>query len=109
MALPTQLQILDKSDYTKQFIVSPPKGFSPPPLNRGSIRIQTKILTLSANVLTYARLGNFLGSWEVWAIAPWLAPPYNDTSKYGSISSWGYAEVIESMHDQISVGSKLFG
>ncbi|KAH8897526.1 hypothetical protein GQ53DRAFT_680153 [Thozetella sp. PMI_491] len=102
------VQILDKSDHTKQVLVNLPAS-SVPPLSKGWIRIQSRILSVTTNNFTYARLGHLLGWWGVWDQAPALPEPYNDASKYGRISSWGYAEVIESMHDSVPVGTKLWG
>jgi len=108
MARPAyQVQILDKSDYTKQFLVSVPSAL--PPLTSGAIRIQSRILAVTSNTFLYARLGHLLHWWDVWAPIPSFPAPYHDGSKYGRISSWGYAEVIESMHDQVPQGTKLFG
>jgi Protein of unknown function (DUF2855) len=104
-----QIQILEKLDHFKQHLVALPNAYPLPPLTPGSIRTQSQILSLTANTLTYARLGNVFGWWDVWDVAPCLPSPYNDTSKYGRISSWGFSEVIESMHEDVPVGTKLWG
>lgn len=108
MAQPTyQIQVLEKSDYTKQCLVSVPKAL--PQLTAGAIRVQSRMLSITSNTFLYARLGHLLHWWDVWAPISSLPAPYRDGSKYGRISSWGYAEVVESMHDRVPVGTELFG
>ncbi|KAH8660105.1 hypothetical protein BX600DRAFT_467246 [Xylariales sp. PMI_506] len=104
-----EIQILDKADYTKQSIVPLPDKPSLPPLTPGTIRIRSRILSISTNTFTYARLGHLVGWWGVWPFPAGLPEPYSNASTYGRISSWGYAEVVESHADDVPVGTKLFG
>lgn len=100
---------MDKSDYTKQHLVTLHNAYPLPPLAAGEIRIRSRILSSTTNNFTYARLGHLFGWWGFWAVIPSLPAPYNDASKYGRISSWGYCEVTESQTDKVSVGTKLYG
>ncbi|KAF4468110.1 hypothetical protein FALBO_5010 [Fusarium albosuccineum] len=107
MTKSSQIQILDKSDYTKQYLIS--LETEPSVLSAGCISIQSRILSITTNNFTYARLGHLMGWWSVWKIPETVPDPYNDTTRFGRISSWGYAEVLESNHDEVPVGTKLYG
>lgn len=110
MASPApQVQMIDKSDHTKQYIVTLHDAYPLPPLAKGNIRIRSRIISLTLNNFTYAQLGHVLGWWNVWAAIPSLPAPYDDSSKYGRISAWGYCEVTESENDKIPVGTQLYG
>ncbi|ROT35459.1 hypothetical protein SODALDRAFT_328804 [Sodiomyces alkalinus F11] len=104
-----RIHLVDKSDYTKQKVVPLPDAYPLPPLQKGFIRIRSRILSLTTNNFSYARFGEELGWYSVWPTLPSLSAPYNDATKYGRISSWGYGEAIESAHDDVPVGTKLFG
>lgn len=104
-----QVQIIDRSDHTKQYVVTLHDAYPLPPLAKGNIRIRSRLISLTTNNFTYARLGHILGWWDVWAAIPSLPAPYNDSSKYGRISAWGYCEVVESQNDKIPVGTQLYG
>ncbi|KAH0522149.1 hypothetical protein TsFJ059_006047 [Trichoderma semiorbis] len=110
MASPApQVQILDKSDYTKQYLVALHNADPLPDLAAREIRIRSRIISNTTNNFTYARLGHLFGWWNVWAAIPSLPAPYDDDSKYGRVSAWGYGEVIESKNDRVPVGTKLYG
>ncbi|PTB62780.1 hypothetical protein BBK36DRAFT_1127829 [Trichoderma citrinoviride] len=104
-----QIQILEKADYTKQHLVTLHDAYPLPRLAAGQIRIRSRIISSTTNNFTYARLGHLLGWWDVWAAVPSLPAPYNDASKYGRVSAWGYCEVTESQNDKVPVGTKLYG
>lgn len=102
-------QTLEKSDNTKQYVVSLPGTYPLRPLEPNAIRIRSIILSLTANNFTHARLGYILGLWDVWPAPPSLPSPYNDTQKYGRILPWSYAEVIGSTSLHFPAGTKLWG
>ncbi|KAM0445350.1 hypothetical protein ACHAPV_002730 [Trichoderma viride] len=104
-----QVQIIDKSDHTKQYVVTLNDAYPLPSLAKDNIRIRSRIISLTTNTFTYARLGHVLGWWNVWPAIPSLPAPYDDSSKYGRISAWGYCEVTESQNDKIPVGTQLYG
>ncbi|KAL2757654.1 hypothetical protein ACRALDRAFT_1060979 [Sodiomyces alcalophilus JCM 7366] len=104
-----QVHVVDKTDYTKQKIVSLPETDALPSLQKGSIRVRSRILSLTTNNFSYARFGEELGWYSVWPTPPSLPAPYNDETRYGRIAAWGYGEVIESARDDVPVGTKLFG
>jgi hypothetical protein len=102
------VHILDREDYSKHRLVTLPSD-TLPPLASSSLRFQSKILGLTTNNLTYAKLGFLMGWWDVYPLPPNTPEPYNDPSKYGRISAWGYAEILDSTVDGIPVGKLMFG
>lgn len=93
------MQVLDKAHYFTQALVPVPAAVPYPPLAApSSLRLRTRVVSLTHNNVTYAALG-FLVHW--WDAHPLPAggltpPPYDDADKYGRVSAWGYAEVLES-------------
>ncbi|KAI1121867.1 hypothetical protein F5Y10DRAFT_255367 [Nemania abortiva] len=103
------VQILDKKNYFQQALVSLPSALPYPPLSPSSLRLRTSVLSLTVNNFTYATLGNLLNWWDVHPLPPSTPEPYNDASKYGRISAWGYAEVLESTVPSVPKGSHVWG
>ncbi|KAK5627491.1 hypothetical protein RRF57_003206 [Xylaria bambusicola] len=106
--IPT-VQILDKKNYFSQSLISLPSALPYPPLPPSSLRLRTSVLSLTVNNFTYAALGNLLRWWDVHPLPSSTPAPYNDSSKYGRISAWGYAQVLESTVAAIPKGSYLWG
>lgn len=102
------IHVLNRSDYTKHTLVSLP---SDPltPLAPSSLRIRSKIIGLTTNNLTYARMGHLVGWWDVYPLPANTPAPYNDASTYGQISAWGHAEILESTVPGIPAGNSVFG
>ena len=110
MSQPTSptIQILDKDNYSKQYIVTLPSS----PLGElapSSLRLKSEILGLTTNNLSYARLGHILGWWDIHPLPPNTPSPYDDPERYGRISAWGYATIIESTVSSIPVGKTVYG
>ncbi|KAK3994273.1 hypothetical protein QBC44DRAFT_322958 [Cladorrhinum sp. PSN332] len=108
------IQLISKTNFADHLLV--PIAASPAPLPPNSVRIETRLISLSTNTITYARLGGIptLGWWNVWQIPPpgtTLASPPEpaDLEKYCRISAWGYSEVVESNLPSLSAGTWLFG
>ncbi|KAF2787295.1 hypothetical protein K505DRAFT_329774 [Melanomma pulvis-pyrius CBS 109.77] len=108
MASAPVTHILNRDDYSKHRLVTLPSD-PLPALPPSSIRIQSKILGLTTNNLTYAKLGFLMGWWDVYPQPPNTPEPYNDASTYGRISAWGYAEIIESTVADIPAGNSVYG
>ncbi|KAJ2967168.1 hypothetical protein NUW58_g10507 [Xylaria curta] len=89
------IQVLDKKDYFKQALVSLPNALPYPALAPSSLRLRTTVLSLTVNNFTYAALGTLLHWWDVHPLPASTPAPYNDSTQYGRISAWGYAEVLE--------------
>ncbi|KAI0205269.1 hypothetical protein F4808DRAFT_411113 [Astrocystis sublimbata] len=103
------IQILNKENYFQQALVPFPNAIPYPPLGPSSLRLRTSVLSLTVNNFTYATLGTLLKWWDVHPLPAGTPAPYNDSSKYGRISAWGYAEVLESTVSAIPKGSFLWG
>ncbi|KAI0490365.1 hypothetical protein F4859DRAFT_6507 [Xylaria cf. heliscus] len=106
--IPT-IQILDKQNYFQQTLVPFPNALPYPPLGPSSLRLRTTVLSLTINNFTYAALGTVLKWWDVHPLPAGTPAPYNDATKYGRISAWGYAEVLESTVSAIPRGSQVWG
>ncbi|KAJ7458822.1 hypothetical protein B0H11DRAFT_2242859 [Mycena galericulata] len=79
------------SHFTKQHFVSLPDAYPLPPLAPDSIRIVSRLISVTSNNFTYARLGHLIGWWD-----------------FARISAWGYAAVRESTHPGVPVGTHLY-
>src|SRR5262245_11050760 len=108
MASPPVMHLLNKIDYSKHCLVTLPSN-PLPSLPPSSLRIQSKIIGLTTNNLTYSRMGHLLGWWDVYPQPDITQAPYNDRSTYGRIAAWGYAEIIDSTVPDIPVGSTVYG
>ncbi|KAK5652100.1 hypothetical protein OQA88_10878 [Cercophora sp. LCS_1] len=107
------IQVISQADFTKQDIAQLTSAEALPPLPPSSVRIRTRLISLTTNNLSYAKLGGFrfpgLTWWDVWPTPSNLPAPLNDESKYCRISAWGSSEVVESNIDSLPVGTHLFG
>ena len=103
------IQLLSRNNYEDQYLVSLPNAFPLPELAPSSIRIKTSVLSLTANNLTYGRVGHILRMWEIYPSPPSIPVEYSDPKKFGRIGAWGYATVIKSNVSGIEVGTPVFG
>ncbi|MEM9521179.1 MAG: DUF2855 family protein [Actinomycetota bacterium] len=69
------------------------------PLDEGEVRLAIDRFGMSANNISYAMTGDFLGYWAHF--------PIDDTR--GCVPVWGFADVAESRHADIGVGDRVFG
>jgi Protein of unknown function (DUF2855) len=109
MASPPVIQVLSKNNYEDQYLVSLPETYPLPPLGLSSIRIKSTILSLTTNNFSYARIGHLLGWWDVHPLPPSIPTQYSDPTKFGRISAWGYAEVIENNVSGLQIGTQFYG
>ncbi len=70
------------------------------PLGPGQIRAAVELYSLSANNITYATFGDALRYWQFF-------PSGEDG--WGIVPVWGFARVVESQHDAVTVGERLYG
>lgn len=103
------IQVLEKDHYFTQALVPLPDAVPYPPLAPSSLRLRTKLLSLTSNNFTYAKLGFLFGWWSAYPLPESAPAPYNDGGKYGRINTWGWAEVLESTHAGVPAGSLLWG
>ena len=69
------------------------------PLKDGEVLAQVDRFGLTANNITYGVVGEKIGYWQFF--------PAEDG--WGIIPVWGFADIIESKHDEIAVGERLYG
>jgi len=69
----------------------------------GQIRLAVDRFSFTANNITYAAAGDMLGYWQFYP------PVGEDSAGWGVIPVWGFADVIDSCCDQVTVGERLFG
>ncbi|ROW12176.1 hypothetical protein VMCG_00327 [Cytospora schulzeri] len=103
------IQVLEKDHYFTQHLVTLPDAVPYPPLGPSSVRVRTKVMCLTSNNITYAKLGFLLKWWDVHPLPPSTPAPFNDAAKYGRINCWGFAEVLESTLASVEKGSYLWG
>ena len=108
MEPPPVIQVLSKADYTEQHLVTlPHTQLASLPVS--CVRVKSKLLSLSTNNLSYARMGHLFGWWDVHPLPSSTPGPFNDSSKYGRISAWGFGEVLESNIENLPKGTLLYG
>lgn len=74
-----------------------------PSIGQGEILVKVDKFAFTANNLTYGVLGDQLGYWQ------FFPPEDNADGKWGIIPVWGFADVVESNFDGVTVGERLFG
>jgi hypothetical protein len=104
----TTVHVLDKTDYTKHYLVAIPLQ-TLPTLEPSSLRFCPRILGLTTNNLTYARMGHVMGWYDIYPLPSNIPEPYHDSSAYGRVAAWGYADIVESTVPEIAVGQTLYG
>jgi hypothetical protein len=68
-------------------------------LDPGQARLAVDRFALTSNNITYAVAGEMLNYWAFFpADVPW-----------GRIPVWGFADVVESLHDDLAVGTRVYG
>ncbi len=72
----------------------------PTELAAGQILCQVDTVALTANNVTYAVTGDLLKYWHFF--------PTGEAG-WGIVPMWGYADVVESAHEDVPVGERLYG
>ncbi len=65
----------------------------------GAVRLKIQSFSVTANNITYAVVGDGFGYWNFFPAPDGM----------GIVPMWGHAEVIESNHDEIPVGDRVYG
>lgn len=65
----------------------------------GEILLRVEAFGFTANNITYGVFGDMLGYWKF----------FPSGGGWGQIPTWGFAEVVDSGHDGVPVGTRLFG
>ena len=71
----------------------------PAALSDHQIRLAVDVFGMSANNISYAMTGEFLGYWAHFPV---------DEAR-GCVPVWGFADVVESRQPDIEVGERIFG
>ncbi|GAB7324428.1 hypothetical protein MBLNU13_g08359t1 [Cladosporium sp. NU13] len=108
MAQEAQVHVVSKTNTLDHHTVTTNQSHLPA-LTPNNVRAQARLVSLTANNLTYARLGSIANWWDGFPVSAFLSPPYNDTTTYGIVPVWGYAEIIESKTTGLEVGMILYG
>ncbi len=66
----------------------------------GAVRFRVERFSVTANTTTYAEFGDMLDYWGFW-------PSGDDT--FGRVPAMGWAEVVESAHPGVEVGTRYYG
>ncbi|GAD98713.1 conserved hypothetical protein [Paecilomyces variotii No. 5] len=104
----TKFQVISRSDYTEQHIVTAPPLSTP--LAPSSVRARPSVLSLIVNTLNCASHPELkIGWWDVHLLPENTPAPFDDVNKYGRIGVWGWATVTESTIDGILPGARLYG
>ena len=71
----------------------------PAPLQDGDVLLRVDRFSFTANNITYAETGDVLRYWQF----------YPGPAGWGIIPVWGYADVVDSRHDAVAPGERLYG
>ena len=87
--------LIDREDLRRTRVTHSPATVLEP----GELRLRIDSFALTSNNVTYAVLGDAIRYWDFFP-----AP-----SGWGRVPVWGLGDVIESRHDVIAAGERLFG
>ena len=71
-----------------------------PPLEEGEVLLKVDRFAFTANNITYAVFGESMAYWQFF--------PASDAA-WGRIPVWGFADVLESRHADVTKGERLYG
>lgn len=108
MAQNAQVHVVNKTNSLEHHTIATNASYLPP-LVPNTIRLQTRLVSLTANNLTYARHAFLANWWDAFPVPSFLPSPYSDTTSYGIVPVWGYAEVTSSRIAGLEVGTLLYG
>ena len=109
MSLIPEVQILEREQYFTQHLIPILDEDPNSQLGLSSVRIRTKVIGLTASNITVAKVEFLFGWWDVHPLPKSTPAPFNDSSRYGRTSAWGYAEVLESTAPFVEKGDYLWG
>jgi len=84
---------------TVRTIDAPPTALQP-----GEVRLRVRRFALTANNITYAVFGDAMRYWDFFPSAP-----AEDTTVWGRIPVWGFADVVESTVGELAEGTRVYG
>jgi Protein of unknown function (DUF2855) len=71
-----------------------------PPLEPGQALLAIKRISLTANNVTYGVFGDMMAYWNFFP---------SEKQGFGRVPVWGFADVVESQADGLSVGTRVYG
>ena len=92
--------LIDRGDYRHTALVDADSAT----LADGEVRLAVDAFGLTANNITYAAAGDMIGYWTFFP-----APTTGDDVAWGRTPVWGFADVVESRHGEVSEGERLYG
>lgn len=92
--------LVDRDDYRTTRMVDA----SPADLPDGHVRLRVDAFGFTANNITYAAAGDMIGYWTFFPV-----PETDDTTNWGRVPVWGFADVVESRCEGVDEGERLFG
>ncbi|KAH5389929.1 hypothetical protein HBI32_244440 [Parastagonospora nodorum] len=101
------VHVISKLDNAKHAVFCLEENLSA--LASGSVRVQTLLISLTYNNLTYARSGTALHWWDLYPVPKDSPAPFNNREEWGIVGAWGYSRVLDSNIDSITPGSLLWG
>jgi hypothetical protein len=72
-----------------------------PALAHGQALLRIDAFALTANNITYAVTGDALKYWEFF--------PSSEPGVWGRVPVWGFADVLATAHDDVAVGTRVYG
>ncbi len=91
----TRLRVRQKAFETAEIATAPV-----PDLAEGQVLARVERFALTANNITYAVAGDRIGYWKFFPEAD---------ADWGMVPVWGFAEVIDSRHGGVLVGTRVYG
>jgi len=87
---------ISRDDFTQTRFVD----IEPPSLVDGQARLRVESFALTANNVTYAVIGHLLNYWNLFRASE---------DGWGRVPVMGFAEVVESLHPEVAVGTRVSG
>lgn len=101
-------RLVKKDRYNEQFFFEQ-RDLTSSKLKPSSVRIQARLLGLSANNLSYCALGDQLHWFDAFPIPDTLPTTYRNSDEYAVAPGWGYADILESSIEELKPGKRLYG
>ncbi len=98
---PSSWDVLIDRDNLHNTTIAP---VDPRPLQEGEARLAIDAFGLTANNITYAAYGDMIGYWGFFP-----ATSGDDTTNWGRVPVWGFADVVESTVGALPVGARVYG
>jgi hypothetical protein len=108
MAQETHVHVVNKANNLDHHTI-PTNTSHLPRLAQNTIRLRPRLISLTTNNLTYARLGSLANWWDAFPVPSFLPSPYNNPSTYGIVPVWGYAEITTSRTPGLEPGTIFYG